>query len=152
MCAKSMRGFTLLELVVTLIILAIAVGAIAGLIAQIGGSSASPVLQTQALYLAEGYLEEASLRSYSDPDGINEGCGVSRDLWDDVRDYACLATPAAPTDSTGAAMPGLSRYRISMTVGDPVLVGGANTRRIEVLVTHVDGRLNLRLATLRAEY
>jgi MSHA pilin protein MshD len=152
MYAKAMRGFTLLELVVTLIVLAIAVGAIAGLVAQIGGSSASPVLQTQALYLAEGYLEEAALRSYSDPDGINEGCGVSRDLWDDVGDYACLATAAAPTDSTGVAMAGLSRYRISMTVGAPTVVGGATTRRIEVSVTHVDGRLDLRLATLRAQY
>ena len=152
MYAKAMRGFTLLELVVTLIVLAIAVGAIAGLVAQIGGSSASPVLQTQALYLAEGYLEEAALRSYSDPDGIDESSGASRDLWDDVVDYRRLGTAAAPTDSTGAAMPGLSRYRISMTVGDPVIVGGANTRRIEVRVTHVDGRLDLRLATLRAEY
>ena len=152
MCAETQRGFTLLELVVTLVILAIAVGAISGLVAQIGGSSASPVLQTQALYLAEGYLEEASLRSYADPDGLNEGCGVSRDLWDDVGDYACLATPAAPTDATGAAMAGLSRYRVSMTVGTAAAVGGATTRRIEVRVTHVDGRLDVRLAALRAQY
>lgn len=152
MCTSRARGFTLLELVVTLVLLAIAAIAISGLVAQIGGSSASPVLQTQALYLAEGYLEEAMLRAYVDPDGIDEGCGASRDLWDDVGDYACLATAAAPTDATGAAMPGLSRYRVSMSVGAPTTVGGALTRRIEVQVTHLDGRLDVRLAALRAQY
>jgi MSHA pilin protein MshD len=152
MCADRHRGFTLLELVVTLVILAIAAIAISGLVAQIGGASASPVLQTQALYLAEGYLEEAMLKAYADPDGVNEGCGVSRDLWDDVADYACLGAAAPPTDSAGAAMPGLDRYRVRMTVGDPATVGGATTRRIEVRVTHLDGRIDVRLAALRAQY
>lgn len=146
------RGFTLLELVVTLVILAIAAIAISGLVAQISGRSASPVLQTQALYLAEGYLEEAMLKSYADPDGINEGCGASRDLWDDVGDYACLATPAAPTDSAGVMIAGLSRYRIRMEVGPETVVGGATTRRVEVRVTHVDGGFDLRLSALRAQY
>ena len=62
MCAERERGFTLLELVVTLVILGVAFAAIAGLVATLGGGSASPVLQTQALYIAEGYLEEAMLK------------------------------------------------------------------------------------------
>ena len=152
MFGNRANGFTLLELVVTLVLLAIAAIAISGLVAQISGRSASPVLQTQALYLAEGYLEEAMLKAYADPDGIDEGCGVSRDLWDDVGDYACLATPAAPTDSAGVSVAGLSRYRISMTVEPATSVGGATTRRVEVRVTHVDGGFDLRLAALRAQY
>lgn len=152
MCADRCRGFTLLELVVTIVLLAIAAIAISGLVAQIGGSSASPVLQTQALYIAEGYLEEAMLRSYADPDGVDEGCAAPRDLWDDIGDYACLAAEAAPTDPTGVALPGLSRYRVRMSVGPPTGVGGATARRVEVRVTHVDGRIDLRLAALRAQY
>lgn len=152
MCADRQRGFTLLELVVTLVIMGIAFAAIAGLVATLGGGSASPVLQTQALYIAEGYLEEAMLRPYLDPDGVAEGCGASRDLWDDVADYACLSTPAAPTDSAGVALAGLSRYRVSMTVGAPSAVGGATTRRVEVQVTHVDGGFDLRIAALKAQY
>jgi MSHA pilin protein MshD len=152
MCADRYRGFTLLELVVTLVLLAVAALAISGLVAQIGGSSASPVLQTQALYLAEGYLEEAMLKAYVDPDSDVEGCAASRDLWDDIGDYACLDVPASPTDSAGVAMPGLSRYRVSMSVGDPATVGGVTTRRVEVRVTHLDGRFDVRLAALRAQY
>lgn len=152
MCAERSRGFTLLELVATLVLLAIAAIAITGLVAQIGGRSASPVLQTQALYIAEGYLEEAMLRAYADPDGVDEGCAAPRDQWDDVVDYRCLTTPAAPTDSLGVAMPGLSRYLVRMSVGDPTTVGGATVRRVEVRVTHVDGRFDVRLAALRAQY
>ena len=152
MCAERSRGFTLLELIATIVLLAIAAIAITGLVAQIAGRSASPVLQTQALYIAEGYLEEAMLRAYADPDGIDEGSAAPRDQWDDVVDYARLSDEAAPTDSLGVAMPGLSRYRVRMSVGPETTVGGATTRRVEVRVTHVDGGLDVRLAALRAEY
>lgn len=152
MSAERVRGFTLLEIVVTLVLLAVAIVAILGLVAQIGGRSAAPVLHTQALYLAEGYLEEALLKRYSDPDGINEGCAVSRSQWDDIGDFACLATPVVPTDPAGNSLPGLSRYRVSATVGAPTVVGGATTRRIEIRVTHLDGGIDLRLAGLRAQY
>jgi MSHA pilin protein MshD len=152
MCADRHRGFTLLELVVTLVILGVAFAAIAGLVATLGGGSASPVLQTQALYIAEGYLEEAMLKAYVDPDGIDEGCGVSRDLWDDIGDYACLATAASPTDSAGVEIAGLSRYRVTMNVGAEATVGGATTRRVEVRVSNVDGDFDVRLAALKAQY
>lgn len=145
------RGFSLLEVVVTLVLLSVAVLAIIGLVAQIGGRSASPVLQTQALYLAEGYLEEALLKRYSDPDGIDEGC-ANRALWDDIGDFNCLASPAVPTDPLGNSLPGLSRYRIQASVGPPTVVGGATTRRVEIRVTHLDGGIDLRLAGLRADY
>ena len=142
----------MLELVVTLVILGVAFAAIAGLVGTLGGGSASPVLQTQALYIAEGYLEEAMLKAYADPEGDPVNCATSRDLWDDVGDYACLATEAAPTDSAGVAMAGLSRYRVTMNVGNAATVGGATTRRVEVRVTNVDGDFDVRLAALKAQY
>jgi MSHA pilin protein MshD len=155
MCADRHRGFTLLELVVTLVILGIAFAAIAGLVATLGGGSASPVLQTQALYLAEGYLEEAMLKAYVDPDPASglEPCSASRDLWDDIDDYdRCLGSETSPTDSAGVAIAGLSRYRVRMEVGNATVVGGATTRRVEVFVTHIDGDFDLRIAALKAQY
>lgn len=152
MSAERVRGFTLLEIVVTLVLLAVAIVAILGLVAQIGGRSAAPVLHTQALYIAEGYLEEALLKAYADPDGVNEGCPANRALWDDVGDFACLDTASVPTDPAGNSLPGLSRYRVRVEVGASTVVGGATTRRIEVFVTHVDGGIDVRLSGLRAQY
>ncbi len=153
MCVERERGFTLLELVVTLVILGVAFAAIAGLVATLGGGSASPVLQTQALYIAEGYLEEAMLKAYADPESDPPNCAPSRDLWDDIADYGeCLNSASSPTDSSGVALAGLSRYRVRMEVGDPTVVGGATTRRVEVQVTNVDGDFDVRLAALKAQY
>ncbi|GAB3735680.1 hypothetical protein GCM10028794_15430 [Silanimonas algicola] len=152
MCAERERGFTLLELVVTLVILGVAFAAIARLVATLGGGSAAPILQTQALYIAEGYLEEAMLKAYADPEGDPVNCAASRDLWDDIGDYACLDTAASPTDSAGGAIAGLSRYRVTMAIGDAATVGGATTRRVEVSVTHLDGDFDVRLAALKAQY
>ncbi len=155
MSAKALRrrrGFTLLEVVVTLVIIGAALAAIAGLVAQLGRGSAAPVLHTQGLYLAEGYLEEALLRAYRDPDGVAEGCAVSRDRLDDVGDFNCLNTPSPPTDPGGLAMPGLARYRVSMNVAPQAIVGGTRVRRVEVRITHLDGQLDLRLSGLRADY
>lgn len=146
------RGFTLIEIVITLIVVSIAIAAIAGMVANLAGASADPVIQTQAIYIAEGYLEEAGLRPLDDPDGVEEGCAASRALWDDLDDYACLATPSAPTDAYGNALDLLSSYRVSMTVDPPALIDGISTRRVEARVSHVDGSVDIRLATYRASY
>jgi hypothetical protein len=69
-----------------------------------------------------------------------------------VADYACLASAAAPTDPAGNALADLSRYRVTVRVGTPTGLGGANTRRVEVQVTHLDGNLDIRVAGLKAEY
>ena len=106
MCADRQRGFTLLELVVTLVILGVAFAAIAGLVGTLVGGRASPDLQTQALYIAEGYLEEAMLKAYADPENDPPNCAASRDLWDDIGDYACLATESSPTDSAAESIAG----------------------------------------------
>ncbi len=146
------QGYTLIELIITIVVLAIGVVVLGSMVSTIGGKSASPVIQTQGLYIAEAYLEEASLKSYNDPDGVAEGCAVTRDLWDDIGDYGtCLAAAVAPTNPQGDSIAALARYRVSMTVGAPAVVGGVNTRRLEVRVTHLDGRLDVRIAALRAQ-
>ncbi len=155
MCAnRTMRlqhGFSLIELVITIVIVSIAITAIGLFVATAVRGSADPVLQNQAIYLAESFLEEAILKAYSDPDGINEGCGVSRDRWDDVADYACLSTLAAPTRVDGTAISALADYRVSMSVAAPVVQSGATVRRISVRVTHIKSSIDISLSALRAE-
>lgn len=148
--AAVCRGFTLVESVAALVVLSVAVAAIALVVATLARGSADPVIQTQGLYLAESYLEEALLRPWADPDGVDEGCGVDRERWDDLADYSCLASPTAPTDPQGGTLAGLGAYGVSMSVGAPQAVAGVQARRVQVRVTHPRG-LDLRLAAWRAQ-
>lgn len=148
---RRAAGFTLVELIATLLIITIVVAAVAAAVANAVRGSADPVIQTQALYIAEGYLEESLLKAYDNPDGVVGPCAASRALWDSVVDYGCLGTPTAPTDQTGNAPAELAGYRVSMTVGAPTSVGGATVRRVEVRVSHADG-VDFTLAGYRAQY
>lgn len=150
--ARRTAGFTLVELIAALLIVSIAVAAVAAVIASTVRGSADPVIQTQAIYVAEAYLEEALLKAYDNPDGVVGPCGANRNLWDSVADYACLSAAAVPSDQNGTAAADLADYRVSMSVDAPATVGGAAARRLEVRVTHVDGSVDLSLAAYRAQY
>ena len=144
-------GFTLIEIIIAIVVIAAALTGIFAAIINSTARSADPMIQTQAVIIAETYLEEAMLKAFTDPDGTAEGCGVSRDQWDDVQDYNCLASPTSVTDQTGNTLPGLAAYRISMSVTDQT-VAGAAVRRIEARVTHTGIGLNVRVAGLRGNY
>lgn len=154
MCTRRLQiGFTLIELIIALVILSVAAAAMAAIVAITTRGSAGPVIQTQALYIAEGYLEEALLKAYDNPDGVIGPCNVTRDLWDSVQDYSCLNAGEAPTDQQGNADPALAAYQVSMTVDAPTTaLGGANTRALQVRVLRNDGTVDLSLTAHRAEY
>ncbi|MDX5332500.1 MAG: type II secretion system GspH family protein [Gammaproteobacteria bacterium] len=144
-------GFTFIELVISIVIIAAAVGGIMVTVANTVARSVDPMIQTQAIILAQGYLDEALLRPYapgpatcSDPDG-------ARDQFDDVADYGCVNNPNGPRDQYGNPLPGLADYNVSMSVTDTSL-GGVATRRVEVRVTHDSQGIDIRLAGHRASY
>jgi MSHA pilin protein MshD len=99
--------------------------------------SADPMLQRQALAIAESYLEEVLLQSFNDPDG---GIEPNRSLFDDVGDYNGLNDIGA-RDQAGNAILGLGFYTVSMTV-TPTAFNGiplADCRRVTVTVSHPSG-------------
>ena len=140
------RGFTLIELIISIVVIGAAVGGVMLLVANVAARSADPMVQTQAVYVAQSYLEEALLRPY---DGSAD-CAGSRDQWQGVLAYDCI-NDAMPTDQQGNGLPGLSAYRVTVSVTDSAL-GGAVTRRVEVQVTHTAQPIDLRLAGHRAAY
>ena len=144
-------GFTLIEIIIAIVVIAAALTGIFAAIINSTARSADPMIQTQAIILAETYLEEAMLKAYSDPDGVAEGCGVPRHQWDDVQDYNCLAAPTAAADHLGNTLPGLNPYRVAMTVTDQA-VAGTTVRRIEVSVTHTGVGIDVRIAGLKGSY
>lgn len=58
------RGMTLVELVISIVIIGIAAAALFGAMATITARSADPMLRQQSLAIAEGYLERLNLMPY----------------------------------------------------------------------------------------
>ncbi|MDZ7642982.1 MAG: prepilin-type N-terminal cleavage/methylation domain-containing protein [Woeseiaceae bacterium] len=133
---RRQRGVTLVELLVSIVIVGIAAGTILGLLATTTGASADPLLRHQASAIAEAYLEEILLRPFDDPDGA-DGEG-SRAAFDDLDDYDGLVEAGA-RDQFGNPLPGLAAYTVAVTVTSSAAlpsVPSGDTLRIDVNVSH----------------
>lgn len=152
------RGFTLIEMVIAIVVLASAVSAILFAVAQNVSSSADPMIKQQAIAIAQAYMEEVMLKPYNDPDGGETGSceeGVaSRVQFDDVADYDCINDSAGAIDQFGNALAGLGAYNVVVNVG-VVNIGApaVTTRRIDVTVSHdVHTSIAMTISGYRASY
>lgn len=132
------RGLTLVELVITIVIVGIAVIGVLAVLARSSTSSAEAMVQAQAVAIGNAYLEEALLKPFVDPDGV-DGEG-SRTLFDDVDDYNGLDDNGA-RNQTNTALSGLASYRVRMTVASGALgaLAATDVKRVDVSVTHPIG-------------
>lgn len=129
------RGVTLIELLVSIVVVGVAAGIVLGLLAMTTGASADPMLRHQASAIAEAYLEEIVLKSFDDPDGV-DGEG-SRADFDDLDDYDGLVDAGA-RDQFGNAIAALADYSVSVNVQPSASlapVAGGDTLRIDVTVS-----------------
>ncbi|WP_181358887.1 type II secretion system protein [Pseudothauera lacus] len=130
MCAehRPCRGFTLIELIVVIVVLSAGLVGILAAFNNTVSRSADPMLQQQAIALAEGYLEE--IMGMRCP-GVSAG-GTARGEWAFVADYDGV-DDQPPVDVSGAELAGLSGYRVQVTVAGDTLAGVPGCR-ITVLV------------------
>ncbi|RRU97674.1 prepilin-type N-terminal cleavage/methylation domain-containing protein [Stutzerimonas xanthomarina] len=152
---KQQRGMTLVELVISIMIIGIAAAALYSAMAAITGRSADPMLRQQSLAIAEGYLEEILFQPYLDPTTLNAGAcavtpGLPRARFDDVCDYAGL-NDSGVRDATGAAVTALSSYGVQVSVTSLADWNGVPARRIDVTVTDPAGQ-RLQLSGFRTCY
>lgn len=112
---KQQSGATLVELVLTIVIISIALVGILGVVNISVKHSADPVVRQQAIAIAESYLEEILLLPVIDPDGSN--VGETRTTFDNVEDYDGLSDTGA-TDQNGNSINGLENYTISVSIRD----------------------------------
>lgn len=151
------QGFSLIEMIMAIVVLASA-SAILFSVNQNVAKSADPMILQQSIIIAEGYLEEATLKSYSDPDGgetgsCEEGAG-NRGLFDDVADYDCINDTSGALDQFGGTLPGLSAYNVNVNVSNVSIgVPSVNARRVDVIVTHdTYDAINTFITAYRAPY
>jgi MSHA pilin protein MshD len=135
-----MRGFTLIELVVSIVVFAIAVFGVANLLTAHALRSADRMIRQQATAIAASYLEEIQDQPFPSTGNTVE---ANRSAYNDVRDYNGLAdTGARYRDTT--PVPGLADYNVSVTVAASALgsVPAGQARLITVTVRHpASGRI-----------
>jgi len=134
--ANKQGGVTLVELLVSIVIVSIAASGVLGVLSMTTAASADPMIRHQASAIAEAYLEEILLKPVDDPDGVDGE--ASRADYDDLDDYDGLADSGA-RDQFGGPIAGLSDYNVAVAVSPSAALPAipvSNALRVDVVVTH----------------
>jgi len=154
------KGVTLIELIISIVVLSIAVTGVFSAIIQAARYSANPMTRQQAIIIAQSYMEEVLGRHFLDTGGAvcpaTDITIYDRSAADNVCDYnnlyAAIEIPSdyRPRDIVGTLLPGLEEYEVNVTVTDDdasgavlgtlvVLQGSAQqVVRVDVTVTTPD--------------
>jgi MSHA pilin protein MshD len=111
-------GATLIELIITIVLISIALSGILSVVNITTKHSADPIIQHQAIAIAESYLEEIVLLPITDPNGTN--VGEMRATYDNIDDYNGLNNSGV-LDQNGNAIAGLENYTVSVTIADKTI-------------------------------
>ena len=143
---RTLRGFTLIELVIAIVVIGIAVTGILTVMNETTAHSADPMIEHQEIAVAQAYLEEILSKSYTTQPGAG-----SRKNFDDVDDYNGLHDPQA-TNELGQTIAGLKGYAVDVTVTDNATLGTINTaKQVDVTVTGPNGT-TIMLTGYRTDY
>jgi MSHA pilin protein MshD len=128
---RSHSGATLVELVITIVILGIAIVPLTMTLSFSASHSADSMIDVKVIELGQAYIEEILSKRYDDnsaqggappcsaagiPCGIiGAEAGETRALFDDVDDYHGV-DDSPPLDSLGIPRPGYDRFRVEVEV------------------------------------
>ena len=146
-------AFTLIEIIVTILVLAVASTALLSVFSSMVRGSADPVIQQQAITVAEAYMEEILRKGYADPfvaeTGTAEGV-ETRATFNDVQDYNALPANQNVRDQNNNPIGALAGYSVTVDV-NPATLSGVNMMQIDVTVTH-PATGSILLSAFRAPY
>lgn len=157
---RRQRGVSLVELVIFIVVIGIALSSVAGALAFATRHTADPLLQRQALAVAESLLQEVLAQPFVNlnPDGsaeapgpeAGEARGSPTAPFNHVNDYHGY-TMAGIVDLNGAPVAGLAAYSAAVTVTSVAFDGiaAADSLRVQVTVTGPGG-VEVTLTGLRA--
>lgn len=133
------RGVTLVELIVTIVVIAAAVFGVIALTSATAARSADTMLQVQAVVIGESYLKEILQKPFG-----SDCSPCTRTGMDKVGDYNGLLDVGVH-DATGAAVANLSNYTVQVAVANSALGAGPavpapQSELVTVTVTSPNGR------------
>ena len=112
---RPQRGMTLVELVITIVIIGIAAAALFSAMASITARSADPLVREQSLMIAESYLEATLALPYGQLSSAAQG-------------------PAPPQDVNKKPIDELKGYSVRVVVDSDANLNGVDATHIEVIV------------------
>ncbi|MEQ6886076.1 type II secretion system protein [Salicola sp. Rm-C-2C1-2] len=144
---SEQSGATLVELVMTIVIISVAIAGVVGAFSLVSGRSANSLFQTRAVELGQFYMDEILAQKYDDATPVGgvppvSGCTINaeesnRSAYDDVDDYDAI-TNAPPRTAKGASLSGYDGFEVSVTVvcaGGEVGLAASDAKRIDLLIT-----------------
>lgn len=143
------QGLSLIELITALVVFAIALTATLAAVATITVRSADPMIQTQALYIAQGYMDEILSRPADTEDKPCANRDDPRDQWQHVDCYDGLHN-APPQDPLGNTLDRLQAYQVEVSTDDSATLNGVSVTRITVTVRYGQS-VNLELVAYKGD-
>lgn len=152
MSSKCSRGFTLVEMVITIVIVSVGLTGVLAAFSSTVRSSADPVIHKQMLAVAEELMEEILLKPFAvsgaAPANSAVNCGVAgaiRVAFDDVSDYQSYQTNGV-CNIDGEAVQGLADYDVRVVIDAAASLGtlaGGSVKKVTVTITHSADTISL---------
>lgn len=143
--AVGMRGFSLIELVFFIVVVAVGLAGVLQVMQVSARSGADPMARKQVVALAESILEEVLQKEFADPDGVDGE--TTRATFDNVADYNGK-TQVIFTDWPAA----LSAFQVAISVTDSTLGSGTTAAVKKVTVTVTGGANVASISGYRGSY
>jgi MSHA pilin protein MshD len=147
---SGFSGFTLVELIITILLTSIAALMFANVYTTTQVQSATPAIQIKAAELGQSYLEEIGLKKFDENSPIGNALpcdfagqlactntlGIDtaevRETFDDIDDYHNLVD-SPPQDATGSPRSGFSNFSVSISVSYAGTNHGFDNRMIKLI-------------------
>lgn len=159
MSSRRLRGFTLVEMIIAMVIIGVGLAGVLAAFNTAVRSSADPLIHKQMLAVAEETMEEVLLKPFAvtgtAPSNSAVSCGAAgavRSAFDDVSDYHNYETSGI-CDIDGGAIGGLESYSVKVAIDAAATLGtlsGGAVKKITVTVT--GGGQTLTLIGWRTNY
>lgn len=144
------RGFTLIELIIFIVVVAAGLAGILSVMNTVVKSSSDPMVRKQTLAIAESLLEEILLKEYANPTGGDTG--TVRAQFDDVDQYIPYTTSGGIRDVLNNPVAGLSGYDVTqVTVATTTDLTGIAAKKITVTISG-PGNTVVSLSGYRSQY
>jgi|TARA_B110001454_G_scaffold29420_1_gene28761 MSHA pilin protein MshD len=160
---SKVKGFSLIELVITIVVIGIALTALSSSLFSGVGRNADPLWQSKATQLSQAYLDEILAMRYQEDSPLGGGlvgtCSISGEdagesrlarNYDDVDDYHNLVENPSFLDTTAAS--NYSGYTVSIEVQciGPTNAAANNSKLIAITITSPTNQ-NLVFSVFRAD-